>query len=76
MVRGKPAGQRCIGAAKRDPELSAELERCDIGCNPHLAFGAGIHTCVGLHVARLEGRIAIARLFARASRGCASTASQ
>jgi hypothetical protein len=57
----------CIGAANRDPEVFADPERFDIARspNPHLAFGAGIHTCAGLNVARLEGRIAIARLFER-----------
>jgi hypothetical protein len=57
----------CIGAANRDPGVFADPERFDTtrAPNPHLAFGAGIHTCAGLNVARLEGRIAIARLFER-----------
>ncbi len=39
----------------------------DVGRQPnrHLAFGSGPHQCVGLNVARLEGRIAIGRFLAR-----------
>ncbi len=56
-----------IGAANRDPEVfsAPEALRLDRHPNPHLAFGAGIHTCAGLNVARLEGRIAIRRLIER-----------
>lgn len=57
----------CIGAANRDPSQFEQADVFDIrrAPNPHLAFGAGIHTCAGLNVARLEGRVAIGRLFAR-----------
>ena len=57
----------CIGAANRDPEHFSHPDTFDIDRTPneHLAFGGGIHTCAGLTVARLEGRIAIQRLFAR-----------
>ena len=57
----------CIGAANRDPERFDRVDDFDISRdpNPHLAFGAGIHTCAGLNVARLEGHVAISRLFER-----------
>jgi cytochrome P450 len=56
-----------IGAANRDPAEFPEADRLDIARNPnrHLAFGSGPHVCAGLNVARLEGRIAIARFLAR-----------
>lgn len=57
----------CIGAANRDPDVFAQPERLDIGRAPnrHLAFASGAHACVGLSLARLEGRIAIGRFLAR-----------
>ncbi len=65
-----PAGTvltMCIGAANRDPQQFPDPETFDIARTPneHLAFGAGVHTCAGLMVARLEGRIAIQRIFSR-----------
>ena len=56
-----------IGAANRDPERFAEPDRLDVGRSPnrHLAFASGPHQCVGMAVARLEGRIALARFLAR-----------
>lgn len=57
----------CIGAANRDPEVFAQPEQFDIGRAPnrHLAFASGAHACVGLTLARLEGRIAISRFLGR-----------
>ena len=56
-----------IGAANRDPAVYPDPDRLDIGRNPreHVAFGAGIHTCAGLNVARLEARIAIPAVLQR-----------
>ncbi|KUJ80871.1 cytochrome [Ruegeria marisrubri] len=65
-----PAGTNlhlCIGAANRDPEVFGDPARFDITRKPnrHLAFAGGPHVCVGLTLARMEGRIAIGRLLAR-----------
>jgi len=56
-----------IGAANHDPAQFPDAERFDIGRKPnrHIAFGQGDHVCVGMNVARMEGRIALARLLAR-----------
>ncbi|MDF1717164.1 MAG: cytochrome P450 [Antarcticimicrobium sp.] len=57
----------CIGAANRDPEVFPDPQAFDITRRPnkHLAFAGGPHVCVGLTLARLEGRIAIGRLLDR-----------
>jgi hypothetical protein len=56
-----------IGAANRDPAQFADPHAFDVARKPnrHVAFGQGDHACVGMNVARLEGRIAIGRLLAR-----------
>ena len=56
-----------IGAANRDPAQFPEPDRFDIARQPnrHLAFASGIHQCVGMAVARIEGRIAISRFLTR-----------
>ncbi len=67
---GIPPGSNlhlCIGAANRDPAVFEDPGVFDIARRPnrHLAFAGGPHVCVGLTLARMEGRIAIARFLRR-----------
>jgi cytochrome P450 len=57
----------CLAAANSDPAVFENPERLDIRRepNPHVAFGDGIHYCLGAKLARVELEIALRRLFTR-----------
>lgn len=68
-----PAGMKilCVlAAANRDPEVFEDPDRFDIRRNvrKHLAFGTGVHGCVGQAVARAEGEAALRALAGAAAR--------
>lgn len=54
-----------LGAANRDPSRFADPDVLQLGRNPHVAFGHGIHYCVGARLARIEGEIAFGALLRR-----------
>lgn len=56
-----------LAAANRDETVFANADRLDLNRNPnrHVAFGLGMHYCLGAPLARLEGRIAISALVQR-----------
>jgi cytochrome P450 len=66
-----PAGSTVVlawPAANRDPDAFADPDDIDLDRpNPrhHVAFGWGIHLCVGAPLARIEARVAFERLLAR-----------
>jgi cytochrome P450 len=67
------AGERALlwlGSANRDEAVFAEADRFDIARdpNPHVAFGFGIHYCLGSNLARLEARVALDELLRLARR--------
>ncbi|MGW6445416.1 cytochrome P450 family protein [Lentzea sp. NPDC055074] len=54
-----------LGAANRDPSRFPDADVLQLGRDPHVAFGHGIHYCVGARLARIEGEIAFGTLLRR-----------
>ena len=68
-LRGKDLkeGERVfvmLNAANRDPQAFPDPDRLDLNRDgvPHLAFGFGMHICLGFPLARLEGQVAFPAL--------------
>src|SRR5256714_89083 len=59
----------CLGSANRDPLKwgptadQLDLRRAD--ARDHMSFGGGVHSCLGAHLARLEGQVALTTLVRR-----------
>ena len=56
-----------VGSANRDPKQFADADRFDVtrNPNPHIAFGHGIHSCLGAALARMEAKIALGDILGR-----------
>jgi cytochrome P450 len=56
-----------LSAANRDPALNESPDEFNIfrARIRHITFGSGVHTCFGMHLARLESQLAVNRLFDR-----------
>jgi cytochrome P450 len=65
-----PAGSAVmpvLGSANREEDRYPDPNRFDIfrSQEPHLSFGLGVHACLGMHLARLEMRVALNLLLDR-----------
>jgi cytochrome P450 len=65
-----PAGRDLnvfIGSANRDERHYPEPDRFDIhrAPAPHMSFGSGPHMCLGMHLARMETRVALDAILER-----------
>ncbi|GHG67012.1 cytochrome P450 [Streptomyces griseocarneus] len=67
LVRAGESVTVSIQAANRDPARFAEPDTLDLrrGATGHLAFGHGVHQCLGQQLARVEMRVALPALFTR-----------
>jgi len=68
--RTMPAGKKVlllVGSANRDERAITRPNEFDIrrAAQPHMAFGYGIHVCLGAPLARLEGRVALEEVLPR-----------
>jgi cytochrome P450 len=59
----------CLGSANRDPArwgaTADELDLRRADAREHMSFGGGFHSCLGAHLARLEGQVAMTTLVRR-----------
>jgi cytochrome P450 len=67
------AGDRVLvyyGSANRDSKVFEEPDELvfDRTRNPHVAFGLGIHRCIGIHLARMQVRVALSEVLDRITR--------
>ena len=70
---GVPLGERelvrvSLSAANRDPDVFSDPQRFDLhrpATRLHTTFAHGPHVCLGLHLARLEARVALTRVLER-----------
>ena len=66
-----PAGAKLLlwlAAANRDPSVFPAPERFDLhrpNADQHLAFGKGLHYCLGAHLGKIEARIALEEIIQR-----------
>jgi len=66
-IRAGEGVRMIIGSANRDPKEFDNPDRLDLtrDSHAHVAFGAGVHFCLGAQLARLEGQIAISTAIRR-----------